>query len=90
MIAEKAAWATTPLFECMMNCAERFTIPYDLLCGVYKKIYLFVMQSSYSYVIARRAKAERPTWQSPGTTLENAEQYDRLYQEIATSLCSSQ
>ena len=56
----------------------------------FKKVYLFVMQSSYSYVIARRAKAERPTWQSPGTIFVFAVQNDTWYQEIATSLCSSQ
>ena len=31
-------------FECMMICAERFTIPYDLLCGVYKKGYLLASE----------------------------------------------
>ena len=77
-------------FECMMICAERFTISYDLLCVVYKKISLFVMHRSYRYVIARRAKAERPTWQSPGTRFVFAVQNDGWYQEIATSLCSSQ
>ena len=32
------------------------------------------MQSSYSYVIARRAKAKRPTRQSPGTMHRSAQQ----------------
>ena len=41
------------------------------------------MQSSYSYVIARRAKAERPTWQSPGTIFR----YYRTFRWIVPGDC---
>ena len=42
-------------------------------------------ESSYSFVIARRAKAERPTWQSPGTIHQTAQQKQASYREIPTS-----
>ena len=45
---------------------------------------------STKYVIARRAKAERPTWQSPGTIYRTTPHFPTLYREIATSLRSSQ
>ena len=45
------------------------------------------MQSP-NHVIPRRGKA--PTWESPGTMFDSALCIDGLYQEIATSLRSSQ
>jgi len=46
------------------------------------------MQKASKYVIPR--KDEVLTWESPGTMLVTAAQIGRWYQEIATSLRSSQ
>ena len=62
-----------------------------LLYGAYyRKVFLFVKQAVSNLSLRGGHKAQRPTWQSPGTMFVSAVQFDRSYQEIATSLRSSQ